>query len=82
MPLTQSLPLSQSSPPPAQQVEAEGFEVQSLALNPGWRTTDGATQPCCSDRGEQVEALGPECECWRFMSGAGRRGAQLKAGDS
>lgn len=29
-----------------------------------------------------MEALGPECECWRFMSGAGRRGVQLTARDS
>lgn len=46
-----------------------------MALSAGWKTTDGATQHHCSERGEQVEALGPECECWQFISGVGRRSA-------
>lgn len=63
-------------------MEVGGFGAQCLTLGPGWRTTDGATEPSCSDRGQQVETPGPECECWQFMSGAGRRSAQLGDSDS
>lgn len=73
--------LPASPPHPVLAGGSGGFEVESLALSPGWRTTDGATQTKLRPRGTG-EGSGSECECWRFMRAAGGPSAQLGGSDS